>query len=104
MRDVTVIENETATFVCEPSRTNADVKWFKDGEEINLDDKKFSSVLDGKKLRLVIAGAQLSDAGVYSCEVDGKSTSASLIVEGIFIKSCFETISISDLQSIRTMH
>ena len=83
LRDVTVVENETATLTCEPSRTNADIKWYKDGKELDVDGKKFNSVLDGKKLKLVITDAQLDDAGQYACEIDGRKTSAALIVEGI---------------------
>ena len=83
LRDVTVVEKESATLTCEPSRPSTDIKWFKDGKPIDIDGKKFTAVIDGKKVKLVIADAQLGDGGVYVCEIDDKRTSGTLTVEGI---------------------
>lgn len=82
MRDVTVVENETATLTCEPSRTNTNVKWFKDGEEI-VCDERIKAITDGKKLKLIIKESKLDDAGLYKCMSDDKETNATLTVEGI---------------------
>ena len=76
------MENETATLTCEPSRVNANVRWFKDGKEITTTDGRFKPVKDGKKLKLIITDAQLSDGGVYTCMIDDKTTKAILKVEG----------------------
>lgn len=38
--DVTVPEKEKATFECEVSRTNADVKWFKVSKLKHLESRK----------------------------------------------------------------
>ena len=89
MRDVTVVEHETATLTCEPSRVNANVRWFKGDEEISTKDTRFKPVIDGKKLKLIITDAQLSDEGVFTCSIVDKITKATLAVEGTSCSLCF---------------
>ena len=82
LRDVTVVEKEIATLTCEPSRPGVDTKWYKDSKAIDIDGKKFTTVIDGKKVKLVITDTKLEDGGVYTCEIDDQRTSGTLIVEG----------------------
>lgn len=58
--------------VCELSRPNASVKWYKDNQEID-DTKRYCSEEQDVFRSLVVLNAGLEDSGEYTCDaVDDK--------------------------------
>ncbi|XP_050925920.1 obscurin isoform X16 [Lates calcarifer] len=85
MMDISVPEKEKATFECEVSRTNADVKWFKDDAELKP-GKNFSIHSSGRKRTLVINKCTPEDTGSYICRTTDDNTAAKLTVHAREIK------------------
>ncbi|CAB1448560.1 unnamed protein product, partial [Pleuronectes platessa] len=83
--DMSVPEKEKVTFECEVSRTNADVKWFKDNVELKP-GKNYGIHSLGRKRTLVISKCTPADAGSYVCRTTDDNTSAKLIVHARDIK------------------
>uniref|UniRef100_A0A3Q2VEV1 Ig-like domain-containing protein n=1 Tax=Haplochromis burtoni TaxID=8153 RepID=A0A3Q2VEV1_HAPBU len=82
LEDQTVEEEATATLECEVSRENAEVRWFRDGQEIRK-TKKYEMIVDGCKRALVIHDCTLDDSKTYNLfNVEGTETdSVKLICE-----------------------
>lgn len=80
LEDQTVEEEATATLECEVSRENAEVQWFRDGQEIRK-TKKYEMIVDGRKRALVIHDCTLDDARSYTCDAKDFKTSCFLSVE-----------------------
>lgn len=80
---------------CELDDAGGDVKWYKNGEEIQL-DKRVQAVKDGRKRKLVIKDAKVSDAGQYSCVSNADKTEAELIInyQNKFNKKLKDTVAI----------
>ncbi|XP_035861175.1 obscurin isoform X4 [Sander lucioperca] len=83
--DNSVPEKEKVTFECEVSRTNADVKWFKDDVELKP-GKNFGIHSLGRKRTLVINKCTPEDAGTYICRTTDDNTSAKLTIVARDIK------------------
>ncbi|XP_074507683.1 obscurin [Sebastes fasciatus] len=83
--DISVPEKEKASFECEVSRTNADVKWFKDDVELKP-GKNFGIHSLGRKRTLVINRCTPEDAGTYICRSADDNTAAKLTVNARDIK------------------
>ncbi|XP_070829419.1 obscurin [Chaetodon trifascialis] len=83
--DISVPEKEKVTFECEVSRTNADVKWFKDDVELKP-GKNFGIHSLGRKRSLVINKCTPEDAGTYICRTADDNTAAKLTVHARDIK------------------
>ncbi|KAE8290817.1 Obscurin [Larimichthys crocea] len=83
--DISVPDKEKVTFECEVSRTNADVKWFKDDVELKP-GKNFGIHSLGRKRSLVINKCTPEDAGTYICRTTDDNTSAKLTVHAREIK------------------
>ncbi|XP_071349019.1 obscurin isoform X10 [Trachinotus anak] len=83
--DINVPEKEKVTFECEVSRTNADVKWFKDDVELKP-GKNYSIHSLGRKRTLVISKCTPDDTGTYICRTTDDNTSAKLTVHARDIK------------------
>ncbi|XP_037642967.1 obscurin isoform X41 [Sebastes umbrosus] len=83
--DISVPEKEKASFECEVSRTNADVKWFKDDVELKP-GKNFGIHSLGRKRTLVINRCTREDAGTYICRSADDNTAAKLTVNARDIK------------------
>ncbi|XP_044224160.1 obscurin isoform X20 [Thunnus albacares] len=83
--DISVPEKEKVTFECEVSRTNADVKWFKDDVELKP-GKNFGIHSLGRKRTLVLNKCTPEDAGTYICRTTDDNTSAKLTVHARDIK------------------
>ncbi|XP_065810254.1 obscurin isoform X2 [Labrus bergylta] len=83
--DVSVPEKEKVTFECEVSRTNADVKWFKNDVELKL-GKNIGIHSLGRKRSLVINKCTPEDAGTYICRTSDDNTSAKLTVHARDVK------------------
>uniref|UniRef100_A0A672F418 non-specific serine/threonine protein kinase n=1 Tax=Salarias fasciatus TaxID=181472 RepID=A0A672F418_SALFA len=79
--DVSVPEKEKATFECEVSRTNADVRWFKNDAELKP-GKNVGIHSVGRKRTLIISRCSSEDGGTYICRTADDNTSAKLTVKG----------------------
>ncbi|XP_023191834.1 obscurin isoform X6 [Xiphophorus maculatus] len=83
--DINVPEKEKATFECEVSRNNAEVKWFKDDVELKS-TKNIAIHSLGRKRTLVINKCTPEDGGTYICHTADDNTSAKLTVQARDIK------------------
>ncbi|NWR26655.1 OBSL1 protein, partial [Tachuris rubrigastra] len=79
-RDLGVLETGVATFECELSRPNAEVKWFKDGQELRPGPhcRIYSA---GRRRILQLSRCELADAGSYTCDAGDCQASAMLHVQ-----------------------
>lgn len=75
-----LIEKDNVQLACELDDAGGEVTWFKDGEEIKPDSKRVQAVKDGRKRKLVIKDAKVSDAGQYSCVSNADKTQAELVI------------------------
>lgn len=55
------------------------MKWFKNDEEI-VPDKRVQVVKDGRKRKLVIKDAKVTDAGQYACVSNADKTQAEIVI------------------------
>ncbi|NXN81731.1 OBSL1 protein, partial [Bombycilla garrulus] len=79
-RDLGVPEMGVASFECELSRPNAEVKWFKDGQELQPGPNcRIYSAGRGRILQL--SRCELTDAGSYTCNAGDCWASAMLHVQ-----------------------
>ncbi|KAL0966229.1 hypothetical protein UPYG_G00292620 [Umbra pygmaea] len=85
MADVKVPEKEKATFECEVSRTNAEVKWFKGDVELKP-GKNFGIYSHGRTRTLILHKCSKEDEGTYICRTSDDNTSAKLTVHARDIK------------------
>lgn len=80
MQDLTIAKGERATFEIELTKGDALVRWFKDDKELQFSEHIQLSI-DGKRQKLKIYNTELSDEGVYSCQVGNQKCAARLTVE-----------------------
>lgn len=74
-----LIEKDTVTLACELDDERGEVKWFKNDEEIKP-DKRVQAVKEGRKRKLVIKDAKVTDAGHYRCETNADKTEAEIVI------------------------
>ncbi|KAM9548631.1 obscurin-like protein 1 isoform 7-T7 [Guaruba guarouba] len=79
-RDLGVPETGVASFECELSRPSAEVKWFKDGQELRPGPncRIYSA---GRRRILQLSHCELADAGTYTCDAGDCCASATLHVQ-----------------------
>uniref|UniRef100_A0A8C4UQB4 Obscurin-like protein 1 n=1 Tax=Falco tinnunculus TaxID=100819 RepID=A0A8C4UQB4_FALTI len=79
-RDLGVPETGVASFECELSRPSAEVKWFKDGQELRPGPncRIYSA---GRRRVLQLSRCELADAGTYTCDAGDCQSSAVLHVQ-----------------------
>ncbi|XP_029863782.1 obscurin isoform X27 [Aquila chrysaetos chrysaetos] len=85
LADISVTQKDKVAFECELSRPNVDVKWFKDGKELQQ-SKKVGIISQGNKRSLIIHKCEYEDQGTYTCEAAEDKTSATLKVHARDIK------------------
>ncbi|KAG2458503.1 OBSCN protein, partial [Polypterus senegalus] len=85
LEDIKVPEFEKVSLECELSKSNAEVKWFKDDMDLKP-SKKFAVISQGRKRILLIHKCTKEDQGSYTCDVIDDKTSAMLIVHARDIK------------------
>ncbi|XP_019363471.1 PREDICTED: obscurin [Gavialis gangeticus] len=100
LTDVQAIAKEEAKFECELSRSNADVKWLKDGSELRQ-GKKMGITSQGTKRSLIIHKCECDDQGTYVCDARDDKTSANLRVHArdIKIMKPLEDVEVSEKES-----
>ena len=81
LKDTKVMEKETATLDCELSKADRPATWLKDGKEMKPSDRVTMTCEETKHF-LVISDCVLDDESKYTIKVDGKESTAKLIVEG----------------------
>ncbi|XP_030677127.1 myosin-binding protein C, slow-type isoform X2 [Nomascus leucogenys] len=82
LEDTTAYCGERVELECEVSEDDANVKWFKNGEEIIPGPKsRYRIRVEGKKHILIIEGATKADSAEYSVMTTGGQSSAKLTVD-----------------------
>ena len=82
LNDIELKENQTAKFECELNKPGEIVKWFRNSEPINLEDKNIMINSEGVVHSLVIKRVETSYAAKYTIKTSGPSSTGSLYVEG----------------------
>lgn len=72
---------ETLVLDCEVSRSNAEVTWKKNGEEVE-DSRNITILEDGTTRQLTIHALTLEDAGQYLCDAKDDVMDFSVTVKG----------------------
>lgn len=72
---------ETLVLDCEVSRSNAEVTWKKNGEEVE-DSRNITILEDGVIRQLTIHSLTVEDAGQYVCDAKDDVMDFSVIVQG----------------------
>lgn len=92
LKSARLIEKDTLTLACELNDARGDVKWFK-GEDELQGDKRIEIVKDGRKRKITIKDAKVSDAGAYSCVSNADKTLADISVnyQNKFLKKLKDT-------------
>ncbi|KAM5288476.1 myosin-binding protein C, slow-type isoform 3-T3 [Ctenodactylus gundi] len=82
LEDTNAYCGERVELECEVSEDDANVKWFKNGEEIFPGPKsRYKIKVEGKKHTLIIEGATKADTAEYSVMTTGGQSSAKLSVD-----------------------
>lgn len=66
---------------CEVSHPTATVQWFKDGQELHVEEG-LNIQSDGNMRRIVIHSAEYSHSGVYTCQSNNDILTFNVNVEG----------------------
>uniref|UniRef100_A0A663M3I2 Obscurin n=1 Tax=Athene cunicularia TaxID=194338 RepID=A0A663M3I2_ATHCN len=98
--DISVTQKDKVTFECELSRPNVDVKWFKDGKELQQ-SKKVGIISQGNKRSLIIHKCEYEDKGTYTCETAEDKTSATLNVHGKTYSLTYTRVQVEDAAEIK---
>ncbi|MEQ2170442.1 hypothetical protein GOODEAATRI_000282 [Goodea atripinnis] len=80
LQNYTAVEKDEAVLSCELSKAAAEVKWFRDGNEI-FSSKNVLFQSDGRKRMLVIRKTAKRDRGAYTCDCGTDKTTADLNIE-----------------------
>lgn len=83
------------TLACELDDARGEVKWFKEDVEIKP-DKRVQVVKDGRKRKLVIKDAKVTDAGQYKCTTNADETNAEILINYMnrFNKKLKDTVAV----------
>uniref|UniRef100_A0A8C5TWT4 Obscurin n=1 Tax=Malurus cyaneus samueli TaxID=2593467 RepID=A0A8C5TWT4_9PASS len=100
LADVSVTQKLKATFECELSKPNANVKWFKDGKEIRQ-SKNIGFISQGNKRSLIIHKCEYEDQGTYTCQAAEDKTSATLKVHGKTYSLTYARVHVEDAAEIK---
>lgn len=82
LSDVEGTETESVKMVCEVSKANAEVTWYRGDEELP-EVGRYEQMVDGRKRILIIKGLKTDDAGEYNCRLSPNiKTSGVLKING----------------------
>ncbi|XP_010793050.1 titin-like, partial [Notothenia coriiceps] len=79
LEDQSVEEEAAARLECEVSREEAEVRWFREGQEVRK-TKKYDVISEGRKRALVVLDCTPDDAKMYTCDAGDFKTSCFLEV------------------------
>lgn len=75
-------ETDSVKMVCEVSKANAEVTWYRGDEELP-EGGRYDQIMDGRKRLLVIKDLRMEDVGEYNCRLSPTvRTSATLKING----------------------
>lgn len=75
------VAGETLVLDCEVSRSNAEVTWKRNGEEV-ADSRKITILEDGFMRQLTVHSLTVEDAGQYVCDAKGDVMDFHVKVQG----------------------
>lgn len=78
---VNKVAGESLVLDCEVSRSNAEVTWKKNGEEVE-DSRNITILEDGVMRQLIIHSLTVEDAGQYICDAKDDVMDFSVRVQG----------------------
>lgn len=76
------VSGEPLFLECEVSRDNAEVRWLKDGVELELDNENVTVTTDGLIRRLTIHSPSIADSGKYTCDARDDTIDFTVNVKG----------------------
>lgn len=82
------VVGETLVLDCEVSRSNAEVSWKRDGEEIE-DSRNVTILEDGVTRQLTVHSLTTDDAGQYVCDAKDDVMDFLVKVQGRLFLYCF---------------
>uniref|UniRef100_H3A8L3 Obscurin, cytoskeletal calmodulin and titin-interacting RhoGEF n=1 Tax=Latimeria chalumnae TaxID=7897 RepID=H3A8L3_LATCH len=100
LTDLRATEKDKVKFECELSRSNTDVKWFKDTVELRP-GKRHGIIAQGRKRSLLIHKCSYEDQGTYLCDAVDDKTSATLTVQGRTFVLLFKAVQPEDAAEIK---
>lgn len=92
-------ESDSIKMICEVSKANADVTWYK-GEKELLEGGRYEHIVDGRKRILHIKNLCMDDAGAYSCQLPASQTAATLRINGIQ-RCTLKALFVNDIISVK---
>lgn len=84
LKSQTATEKDTITLLCELDEADGEVQWFKNGEPLQV-DKRIQIVKDGRKRKVIIKDAKITDAAMYKCTTNADTTEGEIVVDCKFI-------------------
>lgn len=85
-------ERDSVKLICEVSKPDADVTWFKGDEELP-EGGRYEHIVDGKRRILLIRDLKMADAGEYNCRLSpAVKTSGNLKINGMEHRLSFPTL------------
>jgi Immunoglobulin I-set domain len=80
LKSQTATEKDTITLLCELDEPDGEVQWFKNGEELKQ-DKRIQIVKEGRKRKVIIKDAKITDAAMYKCTTNADKTEGEIVVD-----------------------
>jgi len=80
LKSQTATEKDTITLLCELDEPDGEVQWFKNGEELKQ-DKRIQIVKEGRKRKVIIKDAKITDAAMYKCTSNADTTEGEIVVD-----------------------
>lgn len=80
--ELTHLASEKLELICEISKPDAQVIWYKDGLEVE-ESLNLMLEVDGAKRRLVIPVTTLDDTGEYVCDTEDDSVAFLVTITGL---------------------
>ena len=81
LQDECSTEKEECILSCELNRSNVDVVWKHNGQEVTASDR-VELLVDNRRRALVIKSVEQTDEGDYSCDAKDDETTCSLVIGG----------------------
>lgn len=71
-------ETDSVKMVCEVSKNNAEVTWYKGDEELP-EGGRYDQLMDGRKRIMIIKDLRMADAGEYNCRLSPTVRTAAIL-------------------------